>query len=125
MQNSIARSVISSDQRWVNATQVALCDVISMLSAVCQSQPHLSEPVQDIPHANSRVIQLISEALGGHAKGTMVCCVDLQRNGPEEILSALSYAHFYKSIKNFAAPHDIPPELQRLNFQVNRFHTEE
>jgi hypothetical protein len=75
-------------------------------------------PRPDIPHRNNRLIQLLRDALGGNAKAAMVVSADAQVNTVDEVLTALTYAYFFKSVKQSAIPYDIPPELQRLNLQM-------
>ncbi|CUI14168.1 kinesin-like protein, putative, partial [Bodo saltans] len=121
---------ISPEHLWAHKSLTALCDVITMLSAANQQQIQatghpLSVPMTDVPHRHNRLIQLLREFLGGNCKTTMLCCVNTRINTVDEILSALSYAYYFKSIKNFPIPYDIPPELQRLNLQMNRYAEED
>lgn len=119
-------AALNPEQVWVNKSLTALSDVISMLSAANQQQIQatgqpLTVQIADIPHRHHRLIQLLKEAIGGNSKTLLLCCVDCKINSLEEMLSALSYAYYFKTIKNFPVPYDIPPELQRLNLQMNRF----
>jgi hypothetical protein len=121
---------ISPEHLWAHKSLTALCDVITMLSAANQQQLQatghpLSVPMTDVPHRHNRLIQLLREFLGGNCKTTMLCCVNTRINTVDEILSALSYAYYFKSVKNFPIPYDIPPELQRLNLQMNRYADED
>jgi hypothetical protein len=117
---------ISPEHMWAHKSLTSLCDVITMLSAANQQQIQstghpLSIPMTDIPHRHNRLVQLLREFLGGNCKTTMLCCVNTRVNTVDEILSALSYAYYFKMVKNFPVPYDIPPELQRLNLQMNRY----
>lgn len=126
--------VLSSEQSAVNRSLAALCDVISMTSAASQQhlqntgQPLLA-PIQDIPHRGNRLVQIMRDAVGGNSVATMLCCINamagVTKATVDEMLSALTYAFYYKAVKNFAVPYDIPPELQRLNLQMNRLGADE
>lgn len=123
---SVPGGGISPEHIWAHKSLTALCDVITMLSAANQQQIQatghpLSVPMTDVPHKHNRLVQLLRDFLGGNCKTTMLCCVNTRVNTVDEILSALSYAYYFKMVKNFPVPYDIPPELQRLNLQMNRY----
>jgi hypothetical protein len=141
-------TISTPEQLWVNKSISAVCDVISMLAATREQQPQQQQSSSlpssisaaagttafyqqhaasqgkgsvhrpDIPHRSNRLVQLLREAFGGNSKAIMLVSADAQHSTVDEVLTALTYAYFFKSIKQNAVPYDIPPELQRLNLQM-------
>lgn len=100
-----------ADQVWVNRSISSLCEVISMLSA--------AHGESKAPFAkNSRLLRVLGESLGGNCRTTMVCVVDTRQNSVDEVLSALTYAFHFKSVKNDPVPFDIPQELQKMQMEA-------
>ena len=135
-------TISTPEQQWINKSISAVCDVISMLSATKDQQQNNPTGQQlpsasssngffptnqqqqqqhsrvDIPHRHNRLVQLLRDALGGNSKAVMLCCADAQHSTVDEVITALTYGYFFKSIQQHAVPYDIPPELQRLNLQM-------
>eukprot|EP01061_Rhynchopus_euleeides_P034952 TRINITY_DN58979_c0_g1_i1.p1 TRINITY_DN58979_c0_g1~~TRINITY_DN58979_c0_g1_i1.p1 ORF type:complete len:476 (+),score=203.87 TRINITY_DN58979_c0_g1_i1:52-1479(+) len=106
---------------WLEKSHQALGDVISVLSTAAQTRPAEAasgQLRQNVPYRTNKLTMLMSDALGGNCKTTMLCCVMPSPSLMEELLTALIYAYHLKCIVNTVSPYDIPADLQKLEEQI-------
>ncbi|KAJ9459266.1 Kinesin-like calmodulin-binding protein-like protein [Diplonema papillatum] len=108
-----------AENAWINRTHQSLGDVISVLSTAANQQaPTADVTKQHVPYRNSKLTLLLSDALGGNCKTTMLCCLLPSPSLMEELLTALIYAFHLKCIQNQVSAYDIPADLQKLEEQM-------
>eukprot|EP01065_Artemidia_motanka_P052609 TRINITY_DN9557_c0_g1_i1.p1 TRINITY_DN9557_c0_g1~~TRINITY_DN9557_c0_g1_i1.p1 ORF type:complete len:460 (+),score=140.41 TRINITY_DN9557_c0_g1_i1:62-1441(+) len=103
----------SDESPWLSRSIASVGDVISVLSTAGGARRQ-SEP----PYQSSKLAMLLSEALGGNCKTTMLCCVLPSPGLMEPLLTALIYSYHLKCIQNPITPFDVPADLQRLDQQI-------
>eukprot|EP01062_Namystynia_karyoxenos_P009114 TRINITY_DN13214_c0_g1_i1.p1 TRINITY_DN13214_c0_g1~~TRINITY_DN13214_c0_g1_i1.p1 ORF type:complete len:505 (+),score=177.94 TRINITY_DN13214_c0_g1_i1:108-1517(+) len=113
----------AEESAWVNRSLAGLGDVISTLSTATQRRraqggTDPAEPPPRVPYQSTKLATLLSEALGGNCKTTMLCCILPSPGLMEQLLTALIYAYHLKCIQNPITPFDIPADLQKLDQQI-------
>eukprot|EP00754_Rhynchopus_humris_P000649 Rhum_TRINITY_DN10403_c0_g2::Rhum_TRINITY_DN10403_c0_g2_i1::g.38334::m.38334 len=107
------------DCNWVNKSHQALGDVISVLSTAAQQKnAPAAQRQSNVPYRASKLTMLMSDALGGNCKTTMLCCILPSVQQMEDLLTALIYAFHLKCVVNNVSPYDIPADLQKLEEQI-------
>ncbi|RNF22569.1 uncharacterized protein Tco025E_03140 [Trypanosoma conorhini] len=121
------RPLTTPEAQWVEESLQAVCDGIAATSSVAPpAGPSVAARAEaafdQLPSSHTNCMaRFLRPIFGGNAKATLLCCVDVDLHGQEQVLNAISYAYFFKRIPHQAVPYDIPPELQRLNLQMSAF----
>eukprot|EP01064_Diplonema_japonicum_P014345 TRINITY_DN2194_c1_g2_i1.p1 TRINITY_DN2194_c1_g2~~TRINITY_DN2194_c1_g2_i1.p1 ORF type:complete len:495 (+),score=102.97 TRINITY_DN2194_c1_g2_i1:86-1486(+) len=106
------------EEPWIVKSNQAVGDVISVLSSAAQQRSSQPTARGNVPYRNSKLTMLLSDALGGNCKTTMLCSVIPSPSLLEELLTALIYAYHLKCIRNAISPYDIPADLQKLEEEI-------
>ncbi|KEG11235.1 hypothetical protein DQ04_02831040 [Trypanosoma grayi] len=139
-----AARLATPEEQWVEESLQAVCDAVAATAQVRRvpssgggnssssssnnnndsrgDAARAAVAFNELPSSHTNCMaRFLRPIFGGNAKAILVCCVDAAQHSREQVLNSLTYAYFFKRIQHQAVPYDIPPELQRLNLQMNAF----